>query len=231
MTLENTIITSSLVAGLLLIGWILLAIVKRRFKGTFATVLTQVAPALALSIIVVGGLVVLDPDRADVLADSALEYLPRLLVAVLVIILARAGGKVVGLLVETSLRPVSTMMAARARMAIGGGFLAIGAIIALDQLGVSTDVLLLLVGGLVLALALAGGLAVGLGSLPVARQVAAGRHVQERFSVGQTIQVAGHSGTLKSIGMSTSRIETLEQVIVEIPNESFLSGAVSILDD
>ena len=57
--------------------------------------------------------------------------------------------------------------------------LGIGVIIALDQLGVSANIILLLVAALA---ALAGGLAVVLGSLGMSRQVAAGRSVHAIYA-------------------------------------------------
>ena len=107
----------------------------------------------------------------------------------------------------------------------------VGVIIALDQLGVSTDIILLLVAALAFGAALAGGLAAGLGSLPLARQVAAGRHVQDQHRVGQVVQVAGYEGRITAIGLSTTRLLTGEGMIVELPNESFLSASVTVIRD
>ena len=231
MTLENTIITGSAVVGILLVGWLILAVLKRRLPENAADIVSQLTPAVALSVVVIGVLIILDPDQAQVIADAAVRYVPNLLTAVLVMILARAAGKIVGVFIEAALRSASPVLASRARMLVSGIILAVGVIIALDQLGVSTDIIMLLVAAMAFGVALAGGLAVGLGALPVARQVAAGRHVQNRYEIGQRLRVGAVEGTLTSIGMSTSRLSGDDGVVHAVPNETFLSTSVTVLSE
>jgi small-conductance mechanosensitive channel len=230
MTLENTLVTAGVALGVLVVGWLVLAVARRRISDRWGEVIRQVAPALALSVVVVAVLIILDPDRAEVLGDAVMRYVPNVLVAVLVVLVARAAGRVIGLFAEAALRQVSASIAQRARIGIAGTILGIGIIIALDQLGVSTDIIMLLVAAIAFGIALAIGLGFGLGSLPVARQVAAGRHVQERFELGQRLQVGGYVGTLQTTGLASSRIETDDGIVVELPNEAFLSGAVTVLE-
>jgi small-conductance mechanosensitive channel len=230
MTLENTLVTAGVALGVLVVGWLVLAVARRRMSDRWGEVIRQVAPALALSVVVVAVLIILDPDRAEVLGDAVMRYVPNVLVAVLVVLVARAAGRVIGLFAEAALRQVSASIAQRARIGIAGTILGIGIIIALDQLGVSTDIIMLLVAAIAFGVALAIGLGFGLGSLPVARQVAAGRHVQERFELGQRLQVGGYVGTLQATGLASSRIETDDGIVVELPNEAFLSGAVTVLE-
>ena len=230
MTLENTLVTAGTATGILVVGWALLAVTRKRLSERMGEVLKQVAPALALSVVVVAVLIILDPERAEVLGDAVMRYVPNVLVAVLVILVARAAGRVIGLFAEAALRQVSASIAARVRLGIAGSILGMGVIIALDQLGVSTDIIMLLVAAFAFGLALAVGLGIGLGSLPVARQVAAGRHVRERYETGQRVQVGGHIGVIRSIGLATSRLETDDAHFVEVPNEAFLNAAVTILE-
>jgi len=124
---------------------------------------------------------------------------------------------------------MSAVIAARARLAASSLILGVGVIIALQQVGISTDIILLLVGALALGTALAGGLAVGLGSVPVARQVAAGRHIQNRYEEGQTVRVGLVEGRIVDIGMATTRLEGMDGGTVSIPNDQFLEGPVTIV--
>lgn len=231
MTLENTIVTAATVLGVLAVGWLIMRIARKRLPQNLSDVIGQLAPAVAVSLVVVGVLIILDPDQAKILQDGVRRYVPSALTAILVIILARAAGRIVGVFVEAALRAVSPVMASRARLIVSSLILGVGVIIALDQLGISTDIILLLVAAIAFGTALAGGLAVGLGSLPVARQVAAGRHVSDRYRVGQRLAVAGYVGRLTAIGLLTSRLVTDEGIIVEVPNESFLSASVSVLEE
>ncbi|MDH3539638.1 MAG: mechanosensitive ion channel, partial [Acidimicrobiia bacterium] len=169
--------------------------------------------------------------QTDKLLDATIDFVPKALVAVLVIILTRSGGKIIGLFVETAMRGVSPILARRVSLTISTVLLGIGIIIALDQLGVSTDIILLLVAALAFGTALAGGLAVGLGSLAISRQVAAGRYVQDRFHPGQLLSVDGVQGRLLSVGLSATHLEAEGGSIFEVPNERFLQGPVKVLAD
>ena len=66
MTLHNTIITGSTVVGILLVGWLILAVLNRRLPKSAADVVSQLAPAVALSVVVIG--VAAAPNLADVVA-------------------------------------------------------------------------------------------------------------------------------------------------------------------
>ena len=228
MSLRDAAITAaSVLVGLLLISlaW---RIVRKRLPAQIADLINQVLPVLYVAVVVVTALVIIDPDQANTLLDSTLHYLPKALVALIVVIIARAVGKIAGTLIEAALQRVSPVIAARTRMAVSSLILAVGIIIALQQIGISTNIILVLVGALGLAFALAAGLAIGLGSLPVARQVSAGRHVRERYQEGQTIRVGDSHGRITEIGMATTRLELMDGGYAEVPNAVFLDAAVII---
>lgn len=231
MTLANTIATGTTVAAIviavLILGWVL----SKRANEQLSEMIKQLVPVVILATVVIGILVILDPDQADKLADATVSFVPKALVAVLVIIVSRSAGKIVGLFVEAGMRRISPLLASRVSLAISSVMLGIGVIIALDQLGVSTDIILLLVAALAFGAALAGGLAVGLGSLAISRQVAAGRYVQDRFEAGQLLSIDGVQGRLLSVGLSATHLEGEGGTIYEVPNERFLQGPVKVLAD
>ena len=231
MTLANTIATASTVAVIVIIVLILGKVLAKRAGEQLGELVKQLVPVIILATVVVGILVILDPDQADKLLESTVSFVPKALVAVLVIIVSRSGGKIVGLFVEAGMRRISSVLASRASLGISSVIFGVGVIIALDQLGVSTDIILLLVAALAFGAALAGGLAVGLGSLAISRQVAAGRYVQDRFEAGQLLSIDGVQGRLLSVGLSATHLEGEGGAIYEVPNERFLQGPVTILAD
>lgn len=231
MNLETTIATAITVTVIVVMTLIAGRILGKRAPGQLKEFISQLVPVLILATIVVGVLVILDPDQADELVDSTIDFVPKALVAVLVIMVSRTAGKIVGLLVETAMRRISAGLAKRVSLVISSVLLGIGVIIALDQLGVSTDIILLLVAALAFGTALAGGLAVGLGSLAISRQVAAGRYVQDRFEQGQLLSIDGVEGRLLSVGLSATHLEGPGGSRYEVPNERFLQGPVQVLPD
>ena len=229
MTWQEALITAGSVIAVLIAIWAVWKIAGKRLPEKLRDMIDQVLPVLYIAVLVVTALVIVDPSQADLLLESALRYLPQALVALIVVILARALSKIVGTIIEAALSRMSASIAARARMVASSLILGVGIIIALQQVGISTDIILLLIGALAFGAALAGGLAIGLGSVPVARQVAAGRHIQNQYETGQMVRIGTVEGRIADIGMAATRVEGMDGGIVAIPNDQFLDGPVTIL--
>ncbi len=226
--MREAIVTAAIVVAVVVVGYAGWRLLRSRLPDEVAQLVRQLVPVVILAALVVAALVLLDPDQADVLVESTIRYIPRAVVALIVVILARALGRILGAFAEATFRRISPLVGSRARMAVSSVILLVGIIIALQQLGVSTNILILLIGALAGAVALAAGLAVGLGSLPVARQLAAGRHVQDRLVAGQRVQVGPAEGVVVSIGLATTVLEGADGARVEVPHEVFLQGPVTI---
>ena len=229
MSTQEALLTLAIVVGALLVAYVAWRLVRRRLPERMADLVGQLVPIVALVVLLVTGLVIVDPDQGDLLLESTLRYLPQAFVAVIVVIIARALGRILGTIIETALQRVSPVLASRSKLAVAAVVMGVGILIALQQLGISTDILMLLVAGLVLATALSVSLLVGLGGLPLAKQVAAGRHVQERYEEGQVIRVEGHEGRIVSIGLSTTRIEAMDGGVTDLPNRVLLEHPVTRL--
>ncbi len=229
MSLNEVLVTLGVLAGITIVILVVGAVLKRKLPAQLGELLGQLIPVLVFGLWAMGVLVIIDPDQADKLVTSTANSVPRVIVAVILVIVARALGRIVGLLVETALRRSSPVLASRARMIASSAILGVGVIIALQQIGISTDIILILVASFAFGLALAMALAVGLGSVPLMRRVAAGRHVHNRFEEGQLIRVGAVEGRLASIGLASSRIEAMDGGFVEVPNDEFLEGPVAIL--
>ena len=226
--LVERLVTAGIVLAIALVIWIIGRVLKKKLPEQWGDLVGQLTPVLVLTVIVVGALVVIDPTQAEELADSFIRSVPDLMVAVIIVIIARALGRIVGLLVEAGLRGFSPAIAGRARLLTSSLILGIGVIIALQQIGISTDIILVLVAAFAFGTALALALAAGLGSVPIARQVAAGRHVHKRYEPGDKVRIGDVEGAVAEIGLSTTRIQVSEQRAMDVPNAEFLGGAVSV---
>ncbi len=226
--IEGLIIIGAVTVVLLLL-WGAWGIVRSAIPEQVRTLVDQLIPVVVIAGIVVSILIAIDRDQADKLVDGVANFVPVLLVAVIVVILARALGRILGLFVETALRNVSPVIASRGRIGVSSLILGVGVIIALQQLGISADIILILVGAVAFGTALALALAVGHGSVPLARQVAAGRHVKDAFEAGQMVRVGEVQGRIDSIGLASTRVEAMDGGFVEVPNDQFLAGNVEIM--
>lgn len=160
-------------------------------------------------------------------ASRLLTALPDLLIALLVLVLgwalAVAGRAVVGQLVQRVRPAIADVVAAVTYWAI----LVLTVLIAADQAGIQVGLLrhllLILVGGIVLA----GAVALGLGTRDLVAEVVAGRHVERILQVGDEVEVAGHHGTVAALGHASVRLTT-ERGEVEIPNGLLLDEPVVV---
>lgn len=226
--LQERLIVLAVVLGVMLAVWLIGRLISKKFSGRVAELVAQLMPVLLTAIAVIGLLVIIDPDQANRLSDSVISSVPEVMIAVIVIIVARALGRIVGLFAETALRPVSASLAGRARLLLSGMILGIGVIIALQQVGISTNIILILVAALAFGSALAMALGVGLGSVPLAKQVAAGRHVANRYNPGEKVRVGDAEGTITEIGLATTRIQVTDDRFVDVPNEEFIAHAIEV---
>ena len=184
------------------------------------------------SLIVLGGVIAVlaanNPDIGDQLTQGVISYLPQAIAGSLILVAAIILGRILGVLVSQILRESAPVMAARVGKLLTVVIIIIGSVIAADQFGVTTNLILLIIGSALIAVALAAALAFGLGSQPVARQVAAGRHVDDRFNVGDFVEVGEIRGTIASIGLASTRVVDDAQSW-EVPNERFLDGPVRVV--
>ncbi len=76
--------------------------------------------------------------------------------------------------------------------------------------------------------AIAVALSVGIGSVPLARQVASGRHVAARYNPGDRVRIGDVEGELLEIGLVSSRIGVGGGRAVDVPNAEFIEVAISV---
>lgn len=105
--------------------------------------------------------------------------------------------------------------------------LAIFALMAAAQIGVSADILFIVIAILLAAAAGTFALAFGLGGREVARALNAGRFVRGAFQVGQTISVGQIRGTIVAIEPEATVIGTGDG-LVRVPNNLLLESMVTI---
>ena len=160
---------------------------------------------------------------------EVVNYIPRLLVATVVV--------VIGLLAATFLRGVVATSADRVGLSyaeyLAGGCYWVLSILtfiaAFNQLGIQFALLekLILIGSAGLAAGFA--LAFGLGGRDVMAGILSGYYVRQRIQAGDTVSVAGFEGTVREVGPVATVIETRDGGLVSrhsIPNSRMLQEAV-----
>jgi small-conductance mechanosensitive channel len=160
---------------------------------------------------------------------EVVNYIPRLLVATVVV--------VIGLLAATFLRGVVATSADRVGLSyaeyLAGGCYWVLSILtfiaAFNQLGIQFALLekLILIGSAGLSAGFA--LAFGLGGRDVMSGILSGYYVRQRLQAGDTVTVGSIEGTVREVGPVATVIETRENGLVSrhsVPNAKMLQEAV-----
>jgi small-conductance mechanosensitive channel len=158
--------------------------------------------------------------------NQGVLFLPRLLTAALLLL----AGVVISELARDRVDRLAYQMDLPGPVARGTqiAIIAIFGVTALAQIGVSTELLTLLLTILLGGGALSLSLAFGLGNRDVARAAGAGRYVRGAFEVGQTITIAGHSGEIVSLDSGAAVLRTPQGTSVRIPNHLLLQEVVEV---
>jgi len=106
--------------------------------------------------------------------------------------------------------------------------LAVFVIIAAAEVGISTDVLLVLIGVLLAAVAGTFMLAFGLGSREVARALSAGRYLRHDYRVGQEISFGDVRGRIIRIHSTSTMLDAGEGRSIRVPNHLLIDSIVTI---
>lgn len=235
--------TTALVAvGLIAIGFLLGSIaasVTRRLtsgdsspeivKSSAGAIATLVFSTVLIAALIAALGVINQPALDQLLTDIAL-FLPRVISAAIVVI----GANIVANFAETgvarSLGHVSHSVRERVPKAVKTIILGFALVIAANQLGINTNVILIAVGALFFGIAAAAALLAGFGGRPVAAEIAAGRAIRRDLKVGDTIRVGKVEGEIAAIGSTSTQITSSRQLTL-VPNTELLKHFVEIIQD
>ena len=162
---------------------------------------------------------------ADIPAQ-VLRFLPRLGVALVILWVGAVVANLLRQVVEASLASIQVARAGVIGRITYWVVLGLAILMAADQLGVQTRVVQTVLFLLLLVAGVAVALAVGLGGRALAGNVIAGRYVDDRFAVGERIEVEDWKGTIVEVGLASVTISDSQGELVEIPHGYLLTRPV-----
>lgn len=196
-------------------------------ESSAATLLARLVYWLILLVFILAAVESLGLRGVTETLGGLIAYLPHVLAAALILLLggliARVIGDAVGALATQSGMATDPILGQIVRYVL----LIFAVILALEQLGVETTLLITVTIALISATALALALAFGFGNRELARNIMAGFHAKDEFAPGQNLTVRGYSGRLVSIGSTKSVIET-DAGRVSLPNFILMDEEVLI---
>ena len=132
--------------------------------------------------------------------DRLITYLPNVLAAALLLVVGALAARFVRN-VTSSAAAVASVGPARQLGAIAGGLVvAVVAVLALEQLGVETRFLIVVVTTLAATIGLSVGIALALGASKAVAHIFAGHFLRQSLQVGERVEVRGQVGVVDRIG-------------------------------
>ena len=157
-------------------------------------------------------------------------YLPSVLAAALILLLGSLIAGVVGDTLGTLTTQAGVAAGPLLGQVVRYVIIAFAVILALDQLGIETTLLIAAAIAIIAATVLALALAFGIGSRELAHNIMAGFHTKDAFPLGQQVSVRGHTGRLVSIGPVKTTLET-ENGMVSLPNSVLTDEEVTLMPE
>lgn len=189
---------------------------------------SQLALAFGVVAGLMAGLGFVQPDALEQLPKDVVAFVPKLMVAAIIIILANvlASFATTALNQATGRMPLNVQR--QASLIVKGTIVTLAVLLAVSQLGIDTEVINMGVAAIFFGLAASFTLLVGLGGHGVAREVAASRALRRMVNEGDTVTVDEVTGTVRAVHPTAIEIVTVSNDAVLVPSSHFLSHRVSI---
>lgn len=132
--------------------------------------------------------------------DRLIQFLPNVIGAVLVIVIGVLLAQFAGNLVASGAATVNLAFAKQLGKAAKGVIVFMVGVVALEQLGVDTKILILVSTAIVVSASIGMGWAFAFGSRDIVRGLLAGHYLRSSLVVGAGVEVEGRRGRVKQVG-------------------------------
>jgi hypothetical protein len=233
--MKDVLIALGLAVGGLVVGSIIAPVVRKWLSKSPQQAVKESAKSagsfvfgMCVALGLIGALGVASPESLKPLPGDLAKFLPRAVVAGLLVI----GGRIVAGIVVTAVgramlratgkQPKSVLRTLEVTI------IALVTLIAAGQLGIDTTILNILVSAIAFGAALAMALLIGIGGRETSREIAAGRAMSRVLTVGDTVTVQGITGTIQELQPTCVLLDTATGVVV-MTNSALQQGPVEIL--
>jgi hypothetical protein len=213
--MKDVLIALGLAVGGLVVGSIVAPVTRRWLAARPQEAIRDSAKSaggfvfgLFVAVGLIGALGVASPDSLKPLPGDIAKFVPRAVVAGLLII----GGRIVAGIVVTAVG--RAMLKATGRQPKGMlrtlelSIIALVSLVAAGQLGIDTTILNILVAAVAFGSALALALLIGTGGRDISGEIAAGRAIGRYLAVGDRVAVGELQGTITAMQPTVVIVDT-----------------------
>jgi small-conductance mechanosensitive channel len=215
-----------------LVGWAVRRIVQRRARRPEVREIGRALGIFLFWLAVAAGAVIaaglLRPGTFAQLPNQVLEFLPRVLVAGLIVIAGYALAATLAAAFSAGLARAAGRTQRQGAIFIRAVVVGAAVLLALAQLGINTTIITLLVAALAFGAAAAMALLIGIGSRDVARNIAAGRYLHRVLRIGDEVKTGDVHGTVVALHPATLELNTGIDRTIHVPNADVLAGNLEI---
>ena len=172
---------------------------------------------------IVIGVGAVSPESLEPLPGQILAYLPRVLVAGLILIGGHALSSLIAIAVSRSLSRASGGRHTQIRRIVQYSLMGAAIVLALNQLGVDTTILTMTIAAVLLTAGTSIALLIGLGCRDVAGEVAAGRYLRRILKAGDAVNTGSLHGIVLELHPASLELETETSARLQIPYSQLLT--------
>lgn len=154
-----------------------------------------------------------------------MAYLPNIVAALLILVLGSTAAQFAGRAVSEAASNSGIEFAGSLGSVVSGTLMFVLGIMAISQLQIDTEIIRVVTSAVLAGMALAFGLAFGLGSRDVTRNILAGFYARKTFEMGAELEVLGEKGDLMAITPTQTLLRQGERT-VSVSNAVFLDEVV-----
>jgi hypothetical protein len=236
--MKSLIIAGAVIAVCFILGSILAPQLKKYLtRPNQPDAIKEVAPAIASFVfwlfVVAGVLFALaqsSPGSLDHIPSSIIAYVPKVVVAGVMIIAGKVAGTLLGMTVGRGILKATGQRKPGLERMIAAVVMAFAGLIGVAQLGIDTAVVNLVLAAVLACVSLSAALLVGFGGRDISRHIAAGRYLRGVVHPGWTVKTAGRTGRIVAVRPASMEMQLEDGSIVFIPNSDVLSNHLQVLD-
>lgn len=182
--------------------------------------------ALGVAVGLVTAVGIVAPDQLDTVPRQLINYLPKVLVAGLIVLFGNVAASIASMVVGRALQRATGSARPGPVRVVRAVIVALAVILAVSQLGIDTTIVNLGVAAVLFSGGATFTLLTALGARDVARNVAAGRYVRRVLPVGAEL-VGEHGGTVVEVHPATVELRRADGTTVHVPNARLLDGVIT----